>query len=133
MRNIDDVLNSDSILRHIDVQNNRDVNGVLHCLTFESTHRSQHWESELTNLCLVDLSVEHNGQVDWHLICRDLLFDVDEVNLREVDWVLFGGHDLVQSKEVNLRDVNWVFISGNNLFNSNEMDLWQFDGLFQCF
>ena len=54
---------------------------MLDGLSFQSVDGSHHRKSEFTDLSLVHLSVEHNRKVDRNFVGRDILFDMDEVNL----------------------------------------------------
>ena len=101
---------------------------MLDCLSFQSVDGSHHRKSEFTDLSLVYLCVEHNGQIDWNFVGRHILLDVDEVHLWQFDRVLDGRNNLVDRHEMNLWDVNRHFFSRNDLFNGDEVDLWQLDG-----
>lgn len=133
LRNTNNVLNSYSILRNIDISYLRKINSMLHGSAFESIDRSLHGKYEFLHIDLIKNDKCDLRNVDCSLIGRNILLQMNESYLWDLNWMLDCGDNLLDHDESDLRNFNRMFICWDKLFNADEMDLRKFNCEFFCF
>lgn len=133
LRNTNDVLNRDSVLRHIHISYLWQINGMLNRLALQSVHRSLHRQHKVLYIGLVQHHKRYLGDVNRSLIGWNVLFNMDESYLGDLHRVLLGRDHLLDHDEVDLGDLDGVLVCGHDLLNADKVDLGDFNREFSGF